>query len=57
MKRKLMVVLAVAALALAATGCQQLRARDQLNKGVQAFKNALQEPSIACFETSRRCSN
>ena len=36
-------MLAMAALGLAllaTTGCSKLRARDQLNKGVQSYKNA-----------------
>src|SRR6185369_7142442 len=52
MKRKLIVVLAVAALALLATGCQKLKARDQLNKGVQAFKNAQYDQAVDHFKTA-----
>ena len=52
MKRKLIVVLAVAALALLATGCQKLKARDQLNKGVQAFKNAQYAEAVEHFKTA-----
>ena len=35
-------VLTIATLSLvvAVTGCQKLKARDQLNKGVQAYKSA-----------------
>ena len=36
---KLLVVLAAGLAMLTATGCTKLKARDQLNKGVQAFKN------------------
>ena len=36
------------------TGCSKLRARDQLNKGVQAYKNAKYEEAI---DTSRRRSH
>ena len=32
----------VALLLGSATGCNRLKARDQLNKGVQAFKNSYQ---------------
>jgi Tfp pilus assembly protein PilF len=52
MKRKLMVALAVAALAMLATGCQKLRARDQLNKGVQAFKSAQYAVAVEHFKTA-----
>ena len=52
MKRKLMVVLGVAALSLLATGCQKLKARDQLNKGVQAFRNAQYSQAVEHFKTA-----
>jgi len=42
----------VALLLLGATGCNQLRARDQLNKGVQAFKNARYEEAVDHFQTA-----
>lgn len=32
------------------TGCQQLKARDQINKGVQAFKNAQYEQATQHFQ-------
>ncbi len=32
------------------TGCQQLKARDQINKGVQAFKNAKYEEATQHFQ-------
>ena len=35
-----------------ATGCNRLKARDELNKGVQAFKNARYEEAINHFQTS-----
>jgi len=35
-----------------ATGCNKLRARDQLNKGVQAYKNAKYEESIERFKNA-----
>ncbi len=47
--QKLLVILA-AALMLFATGCNKLRARDQLNKGVQAYKNAKYELAIDHFQ-------
>jgi tetratricopeptide (TPR) repeat protein len=45
-------VIAVATLSLlaSATGCQKLKARDQLNKGVQAYKSARYEEAIGHFE-------
>ena len=48
--RKLMLVLAVAALAVLGTSCNQLKARDQLNKGVQAFKNAQYADAVESFK-------
>ena len=45
-------VMAVATLSLLVlvTGCQRLKARDQLNKGVQAYKNAKYEEAIDHFQ-------
>jgi tetratricopeptide (TPR) repeat protein len=45
-------VLAVAVLSLLAfmTGCNRLQARDQLNKGVSAYKNAKYEEAIGHFQ-------
>lgn len=37
-------------LLISVTGCQKLKARDQLNKGVQAYKNAKFEEAINHFE-------
>src|SRR5260370_28255872 len=34
------------------TGCNSLKARDQLNKGIQAFKNARYEEAVNHFQTS-----
>jgi tetratricopeptide (TPR) repeat protein len=46
-------VLAVAALTLlSATGCKRLASRDQLNKGVQAYKGAQYEEAIDHFQKS-----
>src|SRR5512142_210847 len=48
-------VLALAAVALAlfaALGCNKLKARDQLNKGVQDYKNARYEGAIEHFKNS-----
>jgi tetratricopeptide (TPR) repeat protein len=40
----------VALLVFGATGCNQLKSRDQLNKGVQAFKNARYEEAVDHFQ-------
>ena len=57
--RKLASILPVVALAVAlislmvlGTGCQKLQARDQLNKGVTAFKNAQYPESVEHFKTA-----
>src|ERR1700755_2727227 len=47
---RVLVVLAALAAMLATTGCNKLRARDQLNKGVQAYKNAKYEEAIDHFQ-------
>ncbi len=39
-------------LLLTATGCNRLKARDQLTKGVQAFKNARYEEAVNHFQNS-----
>ena len=41
-------------LALAACGCDRLKARDQLNKGVQAYRNAQFQPAIMHFKEAVR---
>ena len=52
MKKSVRILVLVAGvLALfSATGCEKLRARDQLNKGVQAYKNAHYEEAIDHFQ-------
>jgi Tfp pilus assembly protein PilF len=52
MKRSLTLVAAVAAVAIFSTGCEKLKARDQLNKGVQAYKNAQYPQAVECFKTA-----
>jgi len=49
-----LVGLAVLLALLAATGCTKLKARDQLNKGVQSFKNARYEEAINHFNEAVR---
>src|SRR5712692_11523540 len=50
MSRNLIIFTGVAALAIGATGCNFLRARDNLNKGVQAYKNARYPEAVALFQ-------
>jgi tetratricopeptide (TPR) repeat protein len=50
--RKVMLVLAVAALAILSINCNQLKARDQLNKGVQAFTAAQYPEAVERFKTA-----
>ena len=50
MKRKAVVVLAIAAMTVLATSCEKLKARDQLNKGVQAFKSAQYPIAVEDFK-------
>jgi Tfp pilus assembly protein PilF len=52
MMRKVTLVLAVAALTLLGAGCQKLQSRDQLNKGVTAFKNAQYPEAVEHFKTA-----
>lgn len=51
MNRKLLLIASAAGiLVLAGTGCQKLRARDQLNKGVQAYRNAQYPVAVEHFK-------
>ncbi|MBZ5621520.1 MAG: tetratricopeptide repeat protein [Acidobacteriia bacterium] len=50
--RKWTLTLTVAGLALLSAGCQQLKSRDQLNKGVQAFKSAQYPEAVEHFKTA-----
>jgi tetratricopeptide (TPR) repeat protein len=47
---RMLVLMAVGLVLLSATGCDKLKARDQLNKGVQAYKNARYEEAIDHFQ-------
>lgn len=47
---RLLALLGMLALLLGATGCNKLRARDQLNKGVAAYKSAKFDTAIRYFE-------
>lgn len=50
--RNLTLVLGTAALALVATSCQKLKSRDQLNQGVQNFRNAQYPEAVEHFKTA-----
>jgi tetratricopeptide (TPR) repeat protein len=51
MNRKTLAIgVAVAASALLSTGCEKLKARDNLNKGVSAFKNAKYADAVDYFK-------
>ncbi|MGH9659752.1 MAG: tetratricopeptide repeat protein [Bryobacteraceae bacterium] len=52
MKRNFILVAAAAALAVFSTGCQKLKARDNLNKGVQAFKGARYADAEKLFQSA-----
>ena len=43
MTKRVLALVALSAALLMSTGCNKLRARDQLNKGVQAYKAARYE--------------
>jgi Tfp pilus assembly protein PilF len=50
MKRNLAALAVVALLAFATTGCEKLKARDNLNRGVQAYKSAQYTQAVEMFE-------
>src|ERR1039457_6326963 len=50
--RKIALILGVAALAVLSVSCNQLKSRDQLNQGVQAFKNAQYPEAVERFKTA-----
>jgi tetratricopeptide (TPR) repeat protein len=50
--RKLTIVIAAVALAFAATGCNKLKSRSQVNEGVQAFKGAQYPQAVEHFKTA-----
>ena len=49
---RVLTILAVLLALISAVGCSKLRARDQLNKGVQAYKNAKYENAIEHFKNA-----
>src|SRR6185369_14156988 len=48
--RNSILLISVAAVALLSAGCQQLKSRDQLNKGVNAFKSAQYAEAVEHFK-------
>ncbi|HUI80133.1 MAG TPA: tetratricopeptide repeat protein [Bryobacteraceae bacterium] len=50
--RTLVLCAGVAGLALLGAGCQKLQSRDQLNRGVQAFRNAQYQEAVERFKTA-----
>ena len=52
MKRYLAALVGIAAVALVATGCNKLKARDNLNRGVQAYKSTQYTQAVERFETA-----
>src|SRR5713101_1644265 len=50
MNRSLMILVSLAALIVSSTGCNKLKARDNLAQGVQAYKNAKYPEAIALFQ-------
>ena len=49
---RLVTVLAVAVALLNIAGCKKLQARDQLNKGIQAYKATKYEKAIENFKNA-----
>ena len=47
---RIMALVGAVAIMLSATGCNKLKARDQLNKGVASYKNARYEQAIGHFQ-------
>jgi tetratricopeptide (TPR) repeat protein len=50
MNRSFILLPSLILLALVSTGCDKLKARDNLNKGVQAYKNARYPEAVAFFQ-------
>jgi tetratricopeptide (TPR) repeat protein len=50
--RKWTLALTIVGMALSSVGCTQLKSRDQLNKGVQAFKSAQYPEAVEHFKTA-----
>jgi len=54
---RLLALMAVGLVLLSASGCNKLRARDQLNKGVASYKNAKYEEAIDHFQQAVSLDN
>lgn len=52
MKRTFLAVASLSMLALFSTGCDKLKSRDELNKGVAAFKNAKYTDAVEHFKSA-----
>ena len=52
MKAKLLSVIGILAVLLSSTACEKLKARDELNKGVQAFKSAKYQEAVDHFNNA-----
>src|SRR5258707_12842560 len=52
MKTRVLTLAAISAVLLASTGCDKLRARDELNKGVHAYKAAQYEGAVEHFKNA-----
>jgi len=50
MKRNLAIVVVIAVSAILATSCEKLKARDQLNRGVQAYRSAQYPQAVENFK-------
>src|SRR5215467_12731513 len=54
MRGNLLLVVGIAALSLASAGCDKLKARDNLNKGLQEFKNARYPEAVRFFQEATK---
>ena len=54
MNRKLIILVGLAALIISSTGCDKLKARDNLSKGLQAFKSARYPEAVNFFQEATR---
>lgn len=52
MDNRILALVAIALLTLSNAGCNKLRARDQLNKGVASYKNARYEEAVEHFKNA-----
>ena len=50
MKRNIVALAVLAAMALGSVGCDKLKARDNLKRGVQSFTNAKYPEAVAYFQ-------